>query len=116
MLRNPIFSVNFQGGGGGGGSGPPVPPSGSAHAFVRVYNTCHFITTSYTFHQLVKLTCSNFKINLAINSANIFVQKMLSAYYFCCIYSNALQTNLIAESTNMNPLEHSAILLTCIKQ
>ena len=27
----------------------------------------------------------------------------LSAYYICCIYSNALQTNFITETNTMNP-------------
>ena len=32
-----------------------------------------------------------------------FVQKISFAYYECCIYSNALQTNFIVESNTMNP-------------
>ena len=35
--------------------------------------------------------------------ANIFVLKMLSAEYVCCIYSNAFYTILIMEATNMDP-------------
>ena len=31
-----------------------------------------------------------------------FVQEMLSAFYVCCIYSNALQTNFIMEANTMN--------------
>ena len=39
----------------------------------------------------------------AVNLADIFVQKMSSAYYICCIYSNAFQTNFITEANNINP-------------
>ena len=35
--------------------------------------------------------------------AIIFVQKMLSAYYICSIYSNALQANFIMDANTMNP-------------
>ena len=35
--------------------------------------------------------------------ANIFVLKMLSAEYVCCIYSNAFYTILIMEANNMEP-------------
>ena len=35
-------------------------------------------------------------------SGNIFVQKMLSAYYACCIFSNALQSNFIMEANTTN--------------
>ena len=32
-----------------------------------------------------------------------FVSKMLSAYYICCIYSSAFQTNFITKPNTMNP-------------
>ena len=32
-----------------------------------------------------------------------FVQKLLSAYYVCFIYSNAVQTNFIMEVSTMKP-------------
>ena len=32
-----------------------------------------------------------------------FVQKTASAYYVCCMYSNALQTNFIMEANTKNP-------------
>ena len=35
--------------------------------------------------------------------AIIFVQKMLSAYYLCSIYSNALQDVFTLEANDMNP-------------
>ena len=34
-----------------------------------------------------------------------FVQKMSSADYVCCIYSNALQTNFIMDAITMNPYQ-----------
>ena len=37
--------------------------------------------------------------------ANNFIQIVLSAYYTCCIYSNALQITFIMEVNNMNPEE-----------
>ena len=36
-------------------------------------------------------------------SANIFVKKILSAYYFCCVNSNALQNTFSMEANTMNP-------------
>ena len=40
-----------------------------------------------------------------INSypANNFVQKMLSAYYACCLSLNALPTSFTIEANTMNP-------------
>ena len=40
------------------------------------------------------------------HDANIFCPEntvCLSAYYICCVYSNALQTNSITEANTMNP-------------
>ena len=46
-------------------------------------------------------------INVAIDfnpyPANIFVLKMVSAYYICCICSKAVRTNFIIEINTMNP-------------
>ena len=33
----------------------------------------------------------------------VLVHKMSSAYYLCCKYSDALQTNFIMEANTMNP-------------
>ena len=43
-----------------------------------------------------------------------FVQKMLSVFYNCCIYSNALQTNFITEANNMNMREQSDLGPYCL--
>ena len=40
---------------------------------------------------------------------SFFVQKMLYAYYVCCINSNALQINFIMEANTMN-LDQTALL------
>ena len=37
----------------------------------------------------------------------VFVQKLLSAYYVCCIHSNALQTNFTTESEHYEPCSQS---------
>ena len=34
---------------------------------------------------------------------NMFLKRMLSAYYFCCINSNALQNTFSMEANTMNP-------------
>ena len=34
---------------------------------------------------------------------NVFVLKMLSAFYICCIYLNALRQLLVIEANIMNP-------------
>ena len=39
---------------------------------------------------------------LDINPSNFLAQKRLSTYYVCCIYSNALQANLITEANTIN--------------
>ena len=43
-----------------------------------------------------------------------FVQKMSSAYYICCIYSNALQTYFITEANTMNADKTAPILLGAV--
>ena len=35
------------------------------------------------------------------NPVNIFVQRMLLAFYVCCIYLKALQTNFIIEANTL---------------
>ena len=47
----------------------------------------------------------NIWVNLSLNlyPANIFALKMSSAYYVCCIYSNALQNTFTMEENTMNP-------------
>ena len=34
--------------------------------------------------------------------ANMFFQKIQSAYYVCCIYSNAFESNFISEANTMD--------------
>ena len=39
---------------------------------------------------------------IATNHAFYFAVKMFSAYYICCIYSNAFQNTLTMEANTMN--------------
>ena len=66
------------------------------------------------FLYIYKCVCSSAVLNIilsrTINSvANpfsrqyFFVLKMLSAYYICCIYLNALETTFIMEANTINP-------------
>ena len=47
-----------------------------------------------------RISCSHIK---TYSYNIIFVKKILSAYYICCIYSDALQNSFAMEANTMNP-------------
>ena len=63
-----------------------------------------------------KITCSHC---IKPYPANIYVLKMLSAFYICCIYSNSLQKTFTMDTNTMSqdqtvPYEQSDLGLYCL--
>ena len=56
-----------------------------------------------TVHLAIISTNLQFANKFDYYPANIFVQKMPSALYICCIYSNVLKIYFITDANTMNP-------------